>query len=471
MNSLDCLGVCLPRWATRRRPERPTVGGRVAEVARLLGREFMPWQRYVADVAGEIDPGTGLPCYRDVILSVPRQSGKTLLMWAVSADRCIAAWPGGARQTVAWTAQTGSDGRKKWTKDLLPMTRESALSAAVSKITEGMGNEAVEWLSESTINLLSTKTGSGHSLSVDLAMVDELWNDHDERRDQALRPAMSTKSAGQMWSVSTMGNAASTAWNRKRDLGRSSVDDDVDSGVCYFEWSSTEDGWDPTDPGSWASFMPALGHTITEDVVVADLRVMEPDEAKRAYGNITLTIGGDRLIPPELWRRVSHRAVEVGEGRGFGLAVTEDRSMAAIAVADADGNVELVEHRPGTKWVVDRCDELTDRWGGTVAVDASGPAGSLAAKLKAPLEVKGNGYVRACQAFYDGIVEATIGVRSDPALDAAAGGVVRKNVGDSFVWSRKSSTADVSPLEAATLAIDSARNGGSSNQGFAEVMT
>jgi hypothetical protein len=432
----------------------------------------MPWQRYVADVAGEVDPVSGLPCYRDVILSVPRQSGKTLLMWAVSADRCMAVWPGGARQTVAWTAQTGSDGRKKWTKDLLPMTRESALSAAVGKITEGMGNESVEWLSESSINLLSTNTGSGHSLSLDLAMLDELWHDKDERRDQSLRPAMSTKPAAQMWSVSTMGNAASTAWNRKRDLGRSSVDDDADSGVAYFEWSCPEDEWDPTDPESWATFMPALGHTVTEDVVKADLAVMDPDEAKRAYGNITLTVGGDRLIPAELWRRVSQRSVEVGEGRGFGLAVTEDRAMAAIAVADADGNVELVEHRAGTKWIVERCDELTERWGGRVAVDAAGPAGSLAGELAAAFEVKGNGYVRACQTFYDGICEATIAVRSDDALDAAAGGVVRRNVGDSFVWSRKSSTADVSPLEAATLAVAAARDSsGGSNQGFAEVMT
>jgi len=420
-----------------------------------MGRPLLPWQRVVADVAGEVRPD-GRPYYRDVIVSVPRQSGKTLLMWAFAADRGVSSWPGGPRQTVAWTAQTGSDGRKKWIKDLLPMTRESLLSAAVKKITEGMGNESVEWLSGSTINLLSTNAGSGHSLTLDLVVLDELWADSDDRREQALRPAMATKPAAQMWSVSTMGTGASTAWNRKRDLGRAAAEDDPGSGVCYFEWSCLPDRWDPDDPESWAEFMPALGHTIDVDTVQADLAVMDPEEAKRSFGNITVTAGGDRLIPPEYWHRVSSREHEVsGRSRGFGVAVSEDLSVGAVAVADTDGNVELVEHRPGTGWIGPRVEELVARWGGRVAFDSGGPAASLG--LPGGGELKGREYVKACQSFYLGVIESTLSVRSDPAFDEAVEGAVRKQIGDAFVWSRRSSTADVSPVEAASCAVAAAR--------------
>ncbi|MFR1605435.1 MAG: hypothetical protein ACLSUZ_01980 [Bifidobacterium pseudocatenulatum] len=43
----------------------------------MLGKPLLPWQRYVADVAGEIDPATGTYYYDRVVLSTPRQCGKS----------------------------------------------------------------------------------------------------------------------------------------------------------------------------------------------------------------------------------------------------------------------------------------------------------------------------------------------------------------------------------------------------------
>src|SRR5215217_7263151 len=102
---------CPPRWASPRSPDRQTLGPRVAEVADLLGTPLMPWQRHVADVALELDPETGLLAYREVILTVPRQSGKTTLLLAVMTHRALGF---GQRQRVLYTAQTRNDARKKW---------------------------------------------------------------------------------------------------------------------------------------------------------------------------------------------------------------------------------------------------------------------------------------------------------------------------------------------------------------------
>ncbi len=64
----------------------------------------MPWQRYVADVSHEVDPATGLLWYREVIVEIPRQSGKTTLGLTVRVHR--ATGPFGGPQMLLYTAQT-----------------------------------------------------------------------------------------------------------------------------------------------------------------------------------------------------------------------------------------------------------------------------------------------------------------------------------------------------------------------------
>ena len=66
------LSSCPPRFSTARNLLRSTYGPRVAQTARLLGLELMPWQQFVADVALEVDPSTGRLAYREVVLTVPR---------------------------------------------------------------------------------------------------------------------------------------------------------------------------------------------------------------------------------------------------------------------------------------------------------------------------------------------------------------------------------------------------------------
>ena len=55
----------------------------MAKTAQLLGKPFFSWQRYVVDVAFEIDPATGLFAYDDVTIVLPRQQGKTELILPV----------------------------------------------------------------------------------------------------------------------------------------------------------------------------------------------------------------------------------------------------------------------------------------------------------------------------------------------------------------------------------------------------
>lgn len=415
----------------------------------MLGTPFMPWQQMVADIGCEIDPETGLPAYNEVIVTVPRQSGKTTLFLSWQVDRCLN-W--GRPQRSVFTAQTGKDARDKWLDELFPLIEGSKLKGLVAHngINRGMGNEAIKWRTGSLIRILSTSSASGHSKTLDQAVMDEIWHDVDDRREQGLRPAMITRRDRQLLICSTAGTAASTVYNRKVEAGRRAAREDSGQGIAYFEWSAPDD-WDPEDQGSWWTFMPALGHTIMPESIEQERLAMEPGEFRRAYGNRP-TAGVDLLIPLEVWQRVNDVNARPEGALRFGLDVAEDRASAAIVACGANGVVELVDHHPGLDWVIARCNELCEKHKAKMALDFGGPAGVLADSIKAAERLQGREVLQACGAMYDAIVDAKVTFRQDGAFDAAINGAVKKVVGDLWAWSRKASMNDVTPLMGATLA-------------------
>ena len=99
-----------PRWATPRSPERPTFGPAVAAIAAELGMPLMPWQRFIVDVAHEVDPHTGFWMYDEIVVTVPRQAGKTTLKIPVYVHRL-----GRIERGQLWmTAQSGGKALDRW---------------------------------------------------------------------------------------------------------------------------------------------------------------------------------------------------------------------------------------------------------------------------------------------------------------------------------------------------------------------
>ena len=62
-------------------------------------------------------------------------------------------------------------------------------------------------------------------------------------------------------------------------------------------------------------------------------------------------------------------------------------------------------------------------------------------------------HCRACGIFYDSVVEGTLRHLNDTLLSAALAAAERRSVGDSWLWSRAATGADISPLVAVTLAL------------------
>jgi hypothetical protein len=426
----------------------------------------MPWQVDLFMLIGEmrqLDDGMWVPAYREVSYSTPRQSGKTTGLVTFSVDRNVS-WD---RPTLlAWSAQSGSAARAKWIKEIFPRLenpKTNKLHPLYDRSTKGKGEVAAMWRNGSRIDIVEGTKQSGHGDTIDASVKDEIFADTDARRDQALDPAMVTVADAQSLSCSTAGDASSTEFNRKRRLGRKAVAEDTGHGMAYLEYSAPAD-WDPEDETSYWGFMPALGHTIGLEAIRHARTVTfaeNPDEFRRAYGNISSHEGKAGVLPEEEWQRVCAENVSPDGGLVFGVAVSADRTMTAVAVADDKGRVELVDYRPGTGWVIEEVNRMAAAVGARIEVDRGGPAGSLADGFEPKPEFTGGDMVKACGAFYDAVHgHDGLTVRTHPLLDRAAGGVVKKMVSDAFVWSRRGSVEDVTPLEAATIAWAAARGSG-----------
>jgi hypothetical protein len=426
-----------------------------------MGRPLMPWQQYVADVALELDPTTGRFVYQLVLVTVPRQSGKTTLFGAVMQHRALST----PRGRVWFTMQTQKDAVDWLTNEHWPLL--APLGTAVS-LRRAIGSEAIRWRHSGALVRPFPPNPTGlHGKVSDLVVIDECWAFDwvkGQQLDQAIVPTQATRPDAQVWKVSTAGDASSTWWLGAVESGRAAALAGRTDGVAYFDWSCPVE-LDATDPRSWDQYHPAYGRTIGAPNMRAALELLGPDEFARAYGNRwTQTVA--RVIPLDAWRGVADPEAPMPEAGAVALAfdVAVDRSDACVVAAWRDstglGHLEVADYRPGVGWLAERVPELVDRWRPAgVWYDAAGPALDVADVLqRSGLEVvglKARDYAAACSGLLQAIIADPPGVRirPHPALDAAASAAARRALGDAWAWSRRQTAVSIAPLTAATVGL------------------
>lgn len=426
-----------------------------------------PWQGDTADVALEIDPATGLLVYRVVIITVPRQSGKTKLELGVATHRCVT-WPS---QVVTYTAQTRLKAREKWEDDhLKTLSASPFMSLFRPRKTSGM--EAILWSNGSKYGIEATTEKAGHGDTLDLGFIDEAFAQVDARTEQAMKPAMITRPQPQLWIVSTAGTETSVFLREKVEMGRALAAAGVTEGVCYIEYSAPEDA-DPADPATWWACMPALGIMredgagVTEAAVRADFQSMKLGEFRRGYLNQWVDAIPDEwlVIPKDVWMSlredpVAHGRVAIAVDVSPRVPGREVQGTVAASWRRPDGvtDVEIIRRQEGTAWIPEFTAALVRRHRPCATViDAVGPAASLCDEIEAlGVEVvrpNMREVVQACGQFFDAVLlSRTLRHGGDPALDAAVAGALKRDLGDGWAWDRKGPDVDISPLVACTLA-------------------
>lgn len=445
-----------PLYATRRDPNYPTEGGRVALVGRALGTPFMPWQAYTADVAGELNPD-GTYRYPVVVVSVPRQSGKTTEMRAVGVDRAISRDGCG----VFYTAQTGKDARERW-QDLVKAVKSSPLQGMV-RVRSAAGSERVVFANGSMFRCFAPVATSLHGYTPDLVMLDEAFA-HDEQAgddlEGAIGPAQITLPHRQLWIVSTAGTAESVFLRKWVELGRAGA-----PGIAHLEWG-IPDGVDIYDPAVWPMFHPAI-HTglVTVESIMQQADRLSRSEFERAYGN-RWTRTATHLISAEVWDRLAWDSangdqVRPDSGVVFAFDVMHDRSAAAVVATwhDDRGHLQAKVARsgPGMAWVADTVRDLRAAGWRDFAAAEDGPAREVVDLLARPdsggrrvnvATVGGREYADAWGFLMQHLAHGTLTHDGTDALAVAASNVATRPRADGAAPSRRHSAGDITSLVA-----------------------
>ncbi|MFI6337829.1 terminase [Streptomyces sp. NPDC050535] len=445
-----------------------------------------PWQRLAFHHSlAEDDEGRWASL--DVVLNVARQNGKGGFLELRQLGEVILF--GG--KLVIHTAHQFNTAQESFLRLDQMIEGSYALSRRVRTVKRSHGEEGFTFFNGARIRFLARGSDSGRGFSGDLVLMDEAMKLRAAPIG-ALMPVLSARPNPQLVYTGSAGMGAESeqlALLRARALAK----DGPDASLTYLEYSiaphakecpqdaegriTCEEHDDRDSEASIARANPALGIRIRTAYVLQERRSMRAD----LYDRERLGVGEYPEVTDETWQVISKakwEACETGTSKpedpvGFAIDTNPERTWTAISVAGASGDgvhAEVVEHRPGTDWVVQYVLERDQKWSPCAwVIDEGGPAGSLVPALRKALAYeddedredrselvicpKVRQLAQACGGFYDHVENGTLRQIGQAPLTAALAGAQKRDLGDAWAWTRKSDGVDVSPLVSATYAV------------------
>jgi hypothetical protein len=433
-------------------------------VCRRIGIVFDPWE---ADLNRALLAKTRTGAYAadTALLSIPRQVGKTFDVGSVVfADSIIN--PG---TTTVWTAHRFKVARESF-NEMRSWAKSPLLKPHIDydDITTGAGNECIPFRNGSRIVFAARERGSIRGFTKVRRLV---LDEGQILTDQALAdlvPAMNQAVNPQIILMCTPPKPTDPSEVVSRLRADALAGDS--EGVLYVELSAPAD-CDSGDRVAWQTANPSYPKRTPAKAILRMRKLLSPEDFRREALGIWDSGAGHAIGRAE-WVACRDRGSRVADPVALALAVSPDRSSASVAVAgrraDGLGHGELVEKpRPGTAWLVPRVLELAEAHKPCVLVMNAVPGGAAAFEKEllehgfstrpAPgekqLMLTGmREYAQACGALAADVVNGRWRHLGQPELDDAVTGAGTRALADAWAWSWKHSAADISPLEAVTLA-------------------
>jgi hypothetical protein len=478
------LGSREPRICVYPEAER-SAGRLTVDLARRAGLILDPWQCMVLERALGVEPDGRWTTF-EAALIVARQNGKS----AIFEARMLAGLFVFHEELILYSAHEFKTAGEIFRRVLALIEGTPDLRKRVKAVARSKGEEGIELLPTrrcpqgQRLRFVARSTNSGRGFSADCTIWDESQNLPDASVD-AMMPTLLARPNPQLWyGGSAPDKDLAPCEQITRVRNRALDTDHPDGRLAFFEWSAVvcsdqcgpgcAEHDDPADPNVWAKTNPALG---SGRVGVEAIAKLHASMSARGFAREILSVGnypsgsdGWDVISRAAWEATADGDSTPLDPVAFAVDTTPDRSMSSIAVAGlrADGlvHVEVVEHRPGTGWVVETVKQLIEDWAPcAVVLDAGGPAGSLVADLDAAgvelVKPTRPDLTAACGALYDAVVRppeapedwaSTLRHVPHPSLSAALAGAARRTVSDAWAWDRRGVSVDISPLVAVTLA-------------------
>jgi phage terminase large subunit-like protein len=427
-----------------------------------------PWQVLaVDDVLGEAADGTWAAFETAVI--VPRQNGKGGIIEATELFGLFVA----GEQLILHSAHEFKTAQEAFRRVLALVTNTDDLRKKVKRITNAHGEEGIELLTGQRLRFVARSGGSGRGFSGDRIILDEAYALTADQM-AALLPTLSARPNPQInyYSTPPKDSAAFLCELRKRGKAGSGR-------LAYLDWGADLNPASPklaeaiADRDLWYETNPALGIRISESFIESELPALGTDGFARERLGVWPAASGGSVIDPEQWSRLKDLDSAVAGPVALAVDITPSRDYSCIAAygrrEDGLGHMEIIEHQPGTDWVIRRLVALRDRWNPiAVCIDVKGPAGSLLTDLEKqgfskPEDPENPSYgdlliltaaevAAGCGQIVDAVTQGTDRHIDQPPLNIAIAGAKTRPLSEAWGWGRKVSGIDISPLVAVTEA-------------------
>jgi phage terminase large subunit-like protein len=345
------------------------------------------------------------------------------------------------------------------------------LADRVDKVTTAAGNEAIELVSGQRLRYVARSKGSGRGFTGGKVILDEAYALEDEEM-AALLPTMATQADAQVVYTSSAGMSSSSQLRSVRDRGRKGGD----PSLCYLEWGGrpidcatrqcvhdlADDACSLNERDRWREANPGWEIRIPRSFITKERRALTPEAFARERCGVWDESLGESPIPMAGWTACADLESKRSGQVVFGVDVSPSLRSAAIAVAgwrsDGLAHGEIAKHEPGVDWLVAELARMVKAHR-PVAVVGHGTAQLKA--LVPSLEAAGvtvdlltdGDMAAACSQLQSEVAEGGFRHLGDPILADALGNAASKPVGDGgWVWRRKGSEGDITPLVALNAA-------------------
>jgi len=422
------------------------------DLAAAAGLVLDPWQQVVLEHSlGVRDNGKWASV--QVGLVVPRQNGKGSILEA----RELAGLFLFGERLILHSAHEFKTSSEHFLRIRQLIEDNPDFERKVKIIRTGVGSEGIELRSGQRLRFVARSKGSGRGFTGDLIVLDEAYNLNSAMMS-ALVPTLSARPNPQLWYTSSAPLPIVESDSLRRICARGRACEGKQ--FTYLEWCADPlAGNDDYDALQEAN--PSLGIRLNEDIIDVEREDLEPADFRRERLGIWAEDDRIPVFGRGKWEACADPTAKRPDMVSLAFDVAPDRSSGAIGVSGWVGemlSVDVAVHGDGMTWLVDEIVRLVRRYRpGRVVCDAVGPAHALLPALEKrkvtvdPVNV--SQHQGACGALFDDVVEGHLIHPDVDSLNAAVVGAEKRDIGDGgWLWSRKHSSVDISPLVAVTLA-------------------
>lgn len=433
----------------------------VRDTCNRLGWEFDGWQ----DGAGRLILGKradGLYAADTIVLSIPRQVGKTYLVACIIFALCLI-HPG---LTVIWTAHRKNTAAETF-ESFAGMAARPKVDPHIEAVHRARGDEKIMFTNGSRILFGARESGFGRGFSdVDILVFDEAQiMTEGTLEDMAAAQNVAENRLTFMMGTPPRPKDPGEVFTMHRQEALDTLTDETarETNETALIEMSADRGCNPMDRAQWAKANASFPHRTSERAM---LRLRKKLKSLESWCREALGIWDEVSVhQPVVTREAWGELIDVGPGHriapdGIGVDMSHGLQISVNAcwIEDESAHIEEIwagtDVAAATAWTAKAAGRRIE-----VVIDDLSPAAQMIPGLKAlGVNVRrstARDMTKGCGLIASRIKAHTLTHGDQKSVTSAILNAIRRKIGDAggWGWDRRDSTVVIHPIVAATLAL------------------